>query len=68
MFKTRCVDALELGCRLHHHIPTSYEVGMRENLTRTRFGSLTLNSRLAMLYFTREILGSHKGATSEHND
>jgi len=35
MFKTRGVDALELGCRLHHHRPTSYEVGMRENLTRT---------------------------------
>jgi hypothetical protein len=28
MFKTRGVDALEIGCRLEHHRPTSYEVGM----------------------------------------
>ena len=27
--------AAPLVCRLHHHGPTSDEVGMRENLTRT---------------------------------
>jgi len=34
MFNTRGVDALEIGCRLQHQRPTSYEVGMRENLMR----------------------------------
>jgi hypothetical protein len=34
---TRWVCAAEpFICRLHHHGPTSDEVGMRENLTRTR--------------------------------
>src|SRR6185295_3152708 len=33
--RTRDVDAHLICCRLQHHRPTSHEVGMRENLTRT---------------------------------